>query len=42
MTLLQNVREADEEIDEIFEPMRGAVTMLKKYGILMSDQVTLT
>eukprot|EP00966_Prymnesium_polylepis_P193744 4490703-Prymnesium_polylepis.1 len=33
----QAVREADEEVDEIFEPMRGAVAMLKRYGILMSD-----
>lgn len=34
---IHNVREADEEIEEIFEPMRGAVALLKKYGISMSE-----
>ncbi|KAL1498812.1 hypothetical protein AB1Y20_014117 [Prymnesium parvum] len=38
MTHIQNVRESDNEIEEIFEPLRGAVAMLKRYGIMISDQ----
>lgn len=37
ITHIHNVREADEEIEEIFEPMRGSVAMLKRYGITLGE-----
>ena len=37
MRHIQRVRLADEEVDELFEPLRGSCTLLKKYGIMMPD-----
>ena len=37
MTHIHAVDQADADVDELFEPMRGIVNLLRKYGIALSD-----
>ena len=39
MTHIHAVNEADEEVDALFEPMRGTVSLLRRYGIPLADSV---
>ena len=38
MTHIHAVDLADPDVDELFEPLRGIVTLLRKYGIGLSDE----
>jgi dynein heavy chain len=35
---LQNMKQANDEVDELFEPLRGIVSLLRKYHILVADE----
>jgi dynein heavy chain len=39
MTHIHAVADADVDVDEMFAPLRGAVALLRKYGITISDEV---
>ena len=39
MTHVRNVRVNSEKIDKMFEPLRSTIGLLKKYNLLMPDEV---